>query len=362
MRPQTLALLAALASATPITNEKRQIGGLGALSAGLMDPKTIGQLANLVQPTKVEALPAKVRKGAKRQRLIWGPFDFVAGNATVPGMPGIQMDPHGQVTMRRLGGFCTDCTVIHGAAYVANADGGRVDVKEGAYLHHLLILNPTKRVPSYYTCSANGGAPVSQTVPSSYFLGSGVDESEYFFTTPDGTYNSGYYVGSRDGFMMQSEIVNYNPEARRWYIAAEYEYELGKPAGAEDAGYQPPQGEARFNKTSPEFVIARDGTILHAMGHLHDGGTNIELLVNGRLVCDSRATYGGSQGTFVNADGSKWETISSMSNCRDPIRVKKGDVMSMISRYDTKLHPLRETVDGHMMEEMGIYTLFFATK
>jgi hypothetical protein len=142
----------------------------------------------------------------------------------------------------------------------------------------------------------------------------------------------------------------------RRYIAAEYEYIQGKPQGTEDvsvtdfnvnsctgflnAGYRPPNGEAQFNKTSPSFIISKEGTILHAMGHLHDGGTNIQLLINGRIVCDSKATYGGEQGTLETEDGKKWETISSMTACRDPIPVKTGDVITMVSMYDTALHPL----------------------
>jgi hypothetical protein len=42
---------------------------------------------------------------------------------------GMQMDPAGQVLMKRLSGFCSDCTVLHGASYVSNADGSRVDIK-----------------------------------------------------------------------------------------------------------------------------------------------------------------------------------------------------------------------------------------
>lgn len=198
---------------------------------------------------------------------------------------GMQMDPNGQVVLSRLSGFCTDCSVVHGAAYIAHEDGSRVDVKDGAYLHHLLILNPTKKVDSYYSCSKNGSEPVKQAMPSSYFLGSGVDESEYFFTSPDGKYNSAYYVGTKDTFMMQSEVVNYSPEPKKWYIAADYEYVPGKPQGLEDvsvtdfnvnncmgfldAGYHPPKGAKKFTKVSPQFIVTQEGTIMHAMGHLH---------------------------------------------------------------------------------------------
>lgn len=201
---------------------------------------------------------------------------------------GMQMDPNGQVSLKKLEGFCKDCTVIHGSAYLANDKGVRLDVKDGAYIHHLLILNPTKKVKSYFSCG--GGKP---TMPSDYFLGSGVDDSEYWFTNKDGTYNSGYYIGTKENFMMQYEIINYSPKPQKWYIAADYEYVDGRPDGAEDvsvtdfnvnncfgfaeAGYKPPVGQQQFSKQSPDFIMTQDGTFLYAMGHLHDGGTSIQL-------------------------------------------------------------------------------------
>ena len=59
---------------------------------------------------------------------------------------------------------------------------------------------------------------------------------------------------------------------------------------------------------------------------MHDGGVGIKMTLNGKVVCHSLATYGGSEATLVN-DGKKWETLSSMSECGDAIPVKKGDVV-----------------------------------
>jgi hypothetical protein len=98
------------------------------------------------------------------------------------------------------------------------------------------------------------------------------------------------------------------------------------------------------------------------VGHLHDGGVKITLSVNGELICDSAATYGGKQGTLYNADGSKWETIASMTACDEGVPLKKGDVLTMVSVYDTDMHPLRHANNEEQGEEMGIYTLFFAEK
>jgi hypothetical protein len=65
----------------------------------------------------------------------------------------------------------------------------------------------------------------------------------------------------------------------------------------------------------------------------------VDLLINDRFVCDSKATYGGSVST-TTVNGEQWNTISSMSFCDGPIPVKKGDGLSMVVEYNLKKHPL----------------------
>ena len=74
---------------------------------------------------------------------------------------------------------------------------------------------------------------------------------------------------------------------------------------------------------------------------MHDGGVNIEINVNGRLICDSRATYGGEKGTLkTNGGKGAWETISSISECTEAIKVTKGDNITVQAHYDLEKHPL----------------------
>jgi hypothetical protein len=44
-------------------------------------------------------------------------------------------------------------------------------------------------------------------------------------------------------------------------------------------------------KTKP-WSVTRSGVLLHAMGHMHDGGTHIDLIINDRVACSSRMYYG----------------------------------------------------------------------
>lgn len=185
----------------------------------------------------------------------------------------------------------------------------------------------------------------------------------YFFGSPEAKFESAYHIGKKDTFLMQSEIVNYNALPKEWYIAVDYEFlpseklvsaAESKPVydvsvtdfnvnncyGFLEAGYYAPKDSPAFNKTSPDFKFTKDGSIVRAMGHLHDGGDRIVLKLNGKEVCDSQASYGGERGTLVAEDGTKWSTISDMTVCDKPIDVVKGDVMTITSVYDLTKHPL----------------------
>jgi hypothetical protein len=71
----------------------------------------------------------------------------------------------------------------------------------------------------------------------------------------------------------------------------------------------------------------------------HDGGLNIKVYLNDRLVCTSEAVYGGAQGG-TTIGGQKWETISSYKSCLEPVPLKVGDVLTMTSDYDLTKHRL----------------------
>ena len=75
-------------------------------------------------------------------------------------------------------------------------------------------------------------------------------------------------------------------------------------------------------------------------GHLHDGGSAMELFLNNKMICHSDAIYGGKGGTLRLDNGKNWETISEMTDCNDVIKVKKGDLLKLKSIYDLKKHPL----------------------
>lgn len=72
------------------------------------------------------------------------------------------------------------------------------------------------------------------------------------------------------------------------------------------------------------------------------------LTLNGKPICDSQAKYGlDAQATSSLApNGKAWQVITEMTQCTEPISVKKGDKLQMISIYDNELHPPRMSADG----------------
>jgi hypothetical protein len=72
---------------------------------------------------------------------------------------------------------------------------------------------------------------------------------------------------------------------------------------------------------------------------MHDGGVGVTAFVNGKPICTSSATYGLAGGSTL-VDGKEWKTISKMSECVDPIQLKKGDKIRMEAAYDNVAHPL----------------------
>jgi hypothetical protein len=72
---------------------------------------------------------------------------------------------------------------------------------------------------------------------------------------------------------------------------------------------------------------------------MHDGGTGIEMTINGKVACKSDAIYGGPGGTRKSDDGKVWETMSGVKECLGPMEVKKGDIITLKADYDLEKHP-----------------------
>jgi hypothetical protein len=79
---------------------------------------------------------------------------------------------------------------------------------------------------------------------------------------------------------------------------------------------------------SGKMPILADATIIWARGHLHQGGEKMDLAVNDKIVCTSLPEY------------DTLGVITTMSLCPKPIPVKKGDYLTVSSKYDLSQHKL----------------------
>jgi hypothetical protein len=66
---------------------------------------------------------------------------------------------------------------------------------------------------------------------------------------------------------------------------------------------------------------------------MHDGGINSTFLINSKVACTSRAIYGGTDGGAI-INGEKWEAIISYDICKEPMKISKGDNLTMEVWYD----------------------------
>ena len=117
----------------------------------------------------------------------------------------------------------------------------------------------------------------------------------------------GYYVASNDNFGMVSELMNMSDEPGDVMVTITYEYipspsasfahvqplwlDIGPADGCRGSD-MPAHANSTFNYSSTNWVAKSDGRVTFMGSHLHDGGTHLEIQLNGDTVCNSVADYG----------------------------------------------------------------------
>ena len=112
-------------------------------------------------------------------------------------------------------------------------------------------------------------------------------------------------------------------------------------------------------------------------GHLHDGGTVLNIYKNQEVICASKAQYGRGgghahgrtvaerrslskrQGNGPSVDGK--EHISQMSTCVMMGPVKASDNIWIDAEYDFNKHTGMQSKTGAFTEVMGIAIMYIAT-
>jgi hypothetical protein len=112
--------------------------------------------------------------------------------------------------------------------------------------------------------------------------------------------------------------MNMNMQAKEVYMTIYYDYVDGHPSHFEEVkpvwldlmqcGTSEVSGRtanAKFDVASSPWVANFEGEVLGTGGHLHDGGTHIDVLVDRKVICVSVPTYGTDEQALIRADVAK---------------------------------------------------------
>jgi hypothetical protein len=260
-----------------------------------------------------------VPSGATRTKVTYGPFHTLP-EAVFPHSP--YMTPQKP---------CEDCYLIAIQSELEYLDGTVANFDTGIWLHHLMQFTFAQE------------DPVCSSMPGNYFYGTG-NERPIWNISAGGPW--GYYVAPGDEWVNGVEIVNESKEGQDVQVTVTYDWVPASSTQGES--YQnaelvwvnvgPACGNGEFkgregwsHYRSDIWKSTVSGPILTARGHLHDGGINSTLYVNGNAVCKTDQSYSPRDG-FTDAAGVTH--LSGVSECVEVGTLHEGDEVYMEAVYD----------------------------
>jgi len=260
----------------------------------------------------VQEEPATQFPHAKRKKIRMGPYRLPSTNESnvqsvlfnSPGMTDIfkfdELKPCDSDT-------CVLLTMRAGLEY---ADGKDANTDTGSWLHHTVLINTGPGVKE----------PNCNIWPIEDLFQSGNERQYSGFALNTSSMKTGYQIKKEDKFLFVTELMNMNEEPKWVWLTMSYEYLDGPQPDVHPAHmlYQtigtgcqvnkgqknpfgnsnisetaiPHKGLDKFSESSFPWTSPYDGTVIAAGGHLHDGGEDVQIFVNGDVICDSRAIYG----------------------------------------------------------------------
>ncbi|KAF2665746.1 hypothetical protein BT63DRAFT_417281 [Microthyrium microscopicum] len=366
-----------------------------------------------VLPPKIQQLKSRNPHipGSKTVKVRYGPY--TVPGARVPGGEGmIENRPSMSVDKP-----CQNCMLLGMNAGLEYPDGSDANTNTMMWLHHMVMFNIGKGAWDA-TCTIIG-APhlIVGSLPSSSerFFSSGNERTTTFFNPPwANVTNLGYPIYPADRFGIIVDLMNMNNEAKPAYLTIYYDFVDDHPATFDEVkpvwldAFQCMTSElsgrtanAKFDFAASPWITNFEGEVLGAGGHLHDGGTHLDLEVDKQLVCTSTPTYGTDEQALARADigkaggiaplpkvsnetahvapkgghGHGSQHIIAMSICADnkagvkelpisPLKVSKlvkGQSWVLKAYYDYNLHPGMKSNSGGMSTVMGISIMYAKT-
>jgi len=359
--PAVLALVAgeAAAAATPFSVTPRAEPGSGAPPAA---PAAIPPEIQPQEPKYSSTYP-----GSKRVKIRYGPYimpDKESKNMIylLEGEKGVLVS--GAFKMKKP---CQECVLLVMEAGLEYANGTNAAIDSGAWLHHIMMMR-----------FGNGAIDAVCPQPGERFFASGNERSELFMTDISAkSFKSGYHLTPESSLASEYELMNLNAFKLPVYITITYEYMDGPPQAGwlntrpvyldvtgcfKASETRPPKGKDQFTLDMAPWVAPKTGTLVSVMGHLHDGGSTLQVLQNGNMICDSVAAYGQTPKYIERAPDGKlgMSHISSNHGCIKMGEVKSGDKFTLKAVYDMKKYMPMRNAKGQLSTVMGIGLLYYA--
>ena len=346
-----------------------------------------------VSGIKIEEIPPEFSPKHKRVRVTYGKYHMLPFNQSTLSMGEMDMGGKGMDMgekgmdmggMANEGGMldasnknapkpCSDCTLKYAKSYLKYPDGRVANINTGAWLHHLTmsVVGPGRedlRCPG-------GTARIPKNMER--MLAFHNDRNETFFGVT-ATDPMGFYLGKDDTMILELMLKNELDTPKDVVYTIEWEFLPGRPDGWGDvrgiwvdvapcsavmSDTDPPKGKQKFQIAGDDWVSTINGRLLNTVGHMHDGGIQVQITNNGKAICTSKAIYDGSPEYIpspeaVSRGAAKMSHISKYTPCIDIGELKKGDKIGIAADYDfDKWAPIRNKV-GADSDVMGLAMVF----
>jgi hypothetical protein len=284
-----------------------------------------------------------------------GMIDYLQLNATMP---------------------CTNCTITFIQASLQYPNGTYANANTSLWLHHIVLINillpDTVCGSNYYGKGQRWFASGNERTPADL--------------CKSGAIPAGYYIEDGDLNIMLVELMNQEMNNQSAIATIDYEWIPGFPSdfykikpvwldisGCDIASDMPAKSNTTFEYVmDPPYKADFNGVVVSMGGHVHDGGTHIDILKNGTVACDSVASYGQSDGYYDAAGamnmpgmpkGVVMTHISNITGCYAPTLsglMTVGDAWSNHAYYNFTAHTPMRNNDGSLSDVMGISIMYVA--
>jgi hypothetical protein len=296
--------------------------------------------------------------GVKRVKIRSGPY-----NAPNMGKVSFPTMEHGMLWNypdRKVEKPCVECTILKQWAGLEFPNGTDANIDSGLWLHHMVhfTAGPSRWDPVCYNSLSLPHVAV-KLAPSSAerYFSSGNERTAFDFNRggKDMSFGNGYHITADDKFSFLVDLMNTNMEDKLVYMTMTYDIIDGPlPKGwnstktvwldAFSCGTSevwPPQEHGKFEISSKKWTPNLEGRVIDSIGHLHDGGSEVETKVTDtNSLCTSQTRYSETpnyvfRGPNMEGTHVAEKHISSMTPCQLQVKqMTKNQAWQVIGRYD----------------------------